>query len=207
MSELTITTFVSVDGVMQAPGGPTEDTSEGFVHGGWLVPFADSVFGECMTGVFEKAGAFLLGRRTYEIFAGHWPRVDVTQSLVAAKLNALPKYVASRTLRSVEWNASSLLGRDVVAEIRKLKAAPGKELQVHGSCGLAQTLIQHDLIDEYRLVQFPCVLGSGRRLWNAGAMPGTLALVDSKVTTTGAVITTYRRAGELKLGSFQLPSP
>lgn len=204
MSELTITTFLSTDGVMQAPGGPTEDPRGGFAHGGWLVPFVDSVFGEFMDGVFKKPGAFLLGRTTYEIFAGHWPRVDPSKSLVSAKLNSLPKFVASRTLKKVDWKGSQLLGSDVVAEIRKLKSKPGDELQVHGSCGLAQTLIQHDLIDEYRLLQFPCVLGSGLRLFNAGAMPGTLKLVTSKVTTTGVVISTYRRAGELKTGSFQL---
>ncbi len=205
MAELTITTFLSADGIMQAPGGPNEDQSGGFQHGGWVVPYVDEGFGEFMDSVFQKPAAFLLGRITYQIFANHWPRVPPEEELVSRKLNSLPKYVASRTLRSVDWHGSKLLGSDVVAEIKQLKASLQGELQVHGSAGLAQTLIEHDLIDEYRLLTFPAVLGSGKRLFGSGARPKALKLASSKTTSRGVVITTYRRGGALETGSFQLP--
>jgi dihydrofolate reductase len=203
MAELTLTTFLTVDGVMQAPGGPGEDESGGFPHGGWLVPHADAVMGETMDAIFARADAFLLGRGTYDIFAAHWPRVTDAGNPVAVALNALPKHVASRTRSRFDWNASHHVA-DVVAEVLALKARYTRELQVHGSWGLCQTLIEHDLVDEYRLLVFPVVLGTGKRLFGSGAVPTTLSLVSSRTTSTGTVVNVYRRAGGLRTGSFAL---
>jgi dihydrofolate reductase len=203
MGELTITTFVSLDGVMQAPGGPGEDPSGNFKHEGWLVPHADADMGKTMMQIFENADAFLLGRTTYDIFARHWPKVTDPNDPVAGKLNHLPKHVASRTRTRFDWTNSSLV-KDVVREVPALKQRYPRELQVHGSAGLAQTLIQHDLIDEYRLLIFPVVLGSGKRLFGSGAVPTTLKLIRTSRTSTGTVICVYRRAGPLKTGTFAL---
>jgi len=142
---LTLHTFLTLDGVMQAPGGPDEDRDGGFAHGGWSFPYGDADFGTAMAGWFEHASAFLLGRKTYEIFSAYWPRVTDPGDPIAAKLNALPKYVASATLTSADWQNSSILAGDVVAEAAKLKEQPGDELQVHGSGGLAHTLIDHTI--------------------------------------------------------------
>jgi dihydrofolate reductase len=201
MAELTITTFLSLDGVMQAPGGPSEDPSGGFSHGGWLVPHADEDMGKVMDEIFSKAEAFLLGRTTYDIFSSYWPKVTDPNDLVASKLNSLPKYVASRTRSSFTWNNTNLV-RDVVKEAIELKRRFTSEVQVHGSCGLAQTLIENDLIDEYRFLTFPVVLGTGKRLFGTGAVPRTLRLTRSSKTSTGAVISFYRSPGPLKTGSF-----
>jgi dihydrofolate reductase len=203
MAELTITTFLSLDGVMQAPGGPGEDPSGHFPHGGWLVPHADADMGKVMTDIFFKADAFLLGRFTYDIFAAYWPRVTDPGDIIASKLNSLPKYVASRTRSDFTWN-NTLHVRDVVKEAAGLKQRFAREVQVHGSCGLAQTLIKNDLVDEYRLLTFPVVLGTGKRLFGSGAVPRTLKLVRSDTTSTGVVISIYRPAGELRTGSFAL---
>ena len=203
MSQLLVTTFLSLDGVMQAPGAPDEDRSGGFDHGGWLVPFADEDMMRFVVDWIARADGFLLGRKTYEIFAAHWPRVTDPSDLVARALNTLPKYVASKTLDEVEWNNSTLIAGNVVEEITKLKRRPGKELQVHGSGGLAQTLIENDLVDEYRLWSFPVILGHGKRLFGAGTVPATLKLVDSKTTGAGVAIHTYRRAGEMQYGSVE----
>jgi len=201
MAELTITTFVSLDGVMQAPGGPTEDPSGGFTHGGWVFPYADADMGETMVEIFSKASAFLLGRKTYDIFSAWWPKVTDPNDLVATKLNSLPKFVASRSQSFFPWTGSSLL-RDVEREVLDLKKRYPLEVQVHGSCGLAQTLIAADLIDEYRILTFPVVLGSGKRLFGSGAVPAAFELVKSRSTSKGVVISVYRRAGSLKTGSF-----
>jgi dihydrofolate reductase len=203
MGKLTMTTFVTLDGVMQAPGGPTEDTSGSFVHGGWLVPYADEDMGKFMVEVFAEAEAFLLGRTTYQIFAGHWPRVTDPADPVAGALNRLPKHVASKTLERVEWSASQLV-RNVVAEVPGLKRRYTRELQVHGSAGLAQTLIEHDLVDVYHVLTFPVVLGSGKRLFAAGAVPTALRLAATRTTSTGVVISSYQRAGRPSYGSFAL---
>jgi dihydrofolate reductase len=203
MAELTLTTFLTLDGVIQAPGGPGEDPDGGFEHGGWLVPHADDDMGNTMVNIFSKVDAFLLGRTTYDIFAAHWPRVTDADDPVASRLNSLPKHVASRTRTRFDWSNSELV-RDVVAEVPNLKQRYEREIQVHGSCGLAQTLIEHDLVDEYRLLTFPVVLGTGKRLFGSGAVPANLKLVSSSTTGTGTVISVYRRGGPLRTGSFML---
>ena len=204
---LTLHTFLTLDGVMQAPGGPDEDRDGGFAHGGWSFPYGDADFGTAMTGWFEHASAFLLGRKTYEIFSAYWPQVTDPGDPIAAKLNALPKYVASATLTSADWQNSSILAGDVVAEAAKLKEQPGDELQVHGSGGLAHTLIDHDLIDEYRLLLFPVHLGSGKKLFREGARAAALRLTGATTTGAGVVIATYQPAGPVRHGSYALDEP
>jgi dihydrofolate reductase len=203
MAELTLTTFLTLDGVMQAPGGPDEDRSGNFPHGGWLVPHADDDMGRIMVEIFSKADAFLLGRTTYDIFSAYWPRVTGAEDPIATKLNSLPKYVASRTRTLFSWSKSTLV-RDVTKEVVALKDRFPREVQVHGSCGLAQTLIENDLIDEYRLLIFPVILGTGKRLFGAGAVPTSLTLVKSNTTSKGVVVNVYRRGGGLRTGSFAL---
>ncbi|HEY6880147.1 MAG TPA: dihydrofolate reductase family protein [Polyangiales bacterium] len=204
MAKLTITTFLTLDGVMQAPGGPSEDPSGGFAHGGWLVPHVDEGMMEFMASVFERAGAFLLGRFTYDTFAAHWPRVTDPNDPVATKLNALPKYMVSNTPQKLSWHNATQLTGDLNRTIAAIKGTTHKELQVHGSAGLAQTLIQHDLIDEYNLLTFPVVLGTGKRLFGTGAMPATMKLLSQRTTKNGISIATYARAGALQTGSFAL---
>jgi dihydrofolate reductase len=199
--QVTLTTFVSLDGVIQGPGGPTEDPSGGFKQGGWMVPYADEAMGRFVTDWFDAADAFLLGRTTYEIMAAYWPQVT-GEDEVARKLNSLPKYVVSRTLDEVTWNNSTLIKGDPVKEIMKLKGEAGQELQVHGSGNLAQTLIRHGLIDEYRLWFHPLVLGSGKRLFPERTVPIALRLIETRTTSTGVVIHVYQPAGEPALGSF-----
>lgn len=199
MAELTITTFLSLDGVMQAPGAPTEDPSGNFPYGGWLVPHADADMGKTMTEIFTKADAFLLGRTTYDIFSAYWPRVTDPENIIAVKLNSLPKYVASRTRSTFPWYNTTGV-RDVEKAVVELKQRYAREVQVHGSAGLAQTLTEKDLIDEYRLLTFPIVLGTGKRLFGNGAVPRTLKLVRSSTTSTGVIISVYRGAGALKTG-------
>lgn len=201
---LTLHTFLTLDGVLQAPGGPDEDRDGGFEHGGWSFPYGDQDFGVAVSGWFDQADAFLLGRRTYQIFASHWPRVTDPGDPVASKLNALPKYVASTTLGALEWDNSTLLSGDVAAEVAKLKERPGRELQVHGSGRLAQTLIEHDLVDEYRLLYFPVHLGSGKKLFTDGARPAALRLLSATTTSTGVIIATYVPAGPVQHGSYTL---
>lgn len=203
MGELTVTTFLTLDGVMQAPGGPDEDRSGGFAHGGWLVPFFDPVMGEEMTTIFSKASAFLLGRGTYDIFAAHWPKVTDTDDPVANSLNALPKYVVSRHQTFFTWNLTSHI-ENLEQEIADLKAGAECELQVHGSPGLLQSLIELDVIDEYCLFVFPVILGSGKRLFGSGTTPREMSLQSSKTTSAGVVISRYRRGGEIRGGSFAL---
>ncbi len=200
---LTLHMFLTIDGVLQAPGGPEEDQEGGFTHGGWSFPYGDQDFGVAMSGWFAHASAFLLGRRTYEIFASHWPKVTDSADPIASKLNTLPKYVASRTLTSAEWQNSTVIS-DVVAEVGRLKEQPGGELQTHGSGRLAQTLIEYDLIDEYRLLTFPVHLGSGRKLFRDGARPAALRLLSSSTTSTGVVIATYVPDGPARYGSYAL---
>jgi len=204
MGELTITTFLTIDGVMQAPGGPAEDTSGGFPYGGWVQPLADDDMGKIMADIFSKADAFLLGLTTWEIFAGYWPKVTEPDDPIAGKLNGLPKFVASRTRTAFDWRGSELV-RDAAAEVPALKKRFPRELQVHGSGRLAQTLIKSDLIDEYRLLVFPVLIGTGKRLFGSGTVPAAMTLVRSATTRAGVVFSVYRRAGALKTGSFELP--
>ena len=204
--KLTVTTFQTLDGVMQAPGGPEEDPSGGFEHGGWLVPHFDDETGAFMDETFGPAEAFLLGRFTYETFAAHWPKVDDPADPIATKLNALPKYVASRTLKSedVTWAGAELLDGDVPTKVQELKARDGGELQVHGSAGLIQTLLQHDLVDELRVLTFPVVLGKGKRLFADGAVPANVELAESRTTPAGTLIAVYEFAGRPEYGSYAL---
>ncbi|GII89228.1 deaminase reductase [Sphaerisporangium siamense] len=194
--KLTLTTFLSLDGVLQAPGQPDEDREGGFEHGGWLIPHADEDMGTFVGEWFEQADAFLFGRKTYEIFAAHWPNVVDDNDPTPTRLNKCPKYVVSRTLGTADWAGTTVIKDDVVEEVRRLKSEPGNELQVHGSGELARTLIEHGLVDEYRLWFFPVFLGSGKRLFEGAKVPATLQLVDSKKTSTGAVIHIYRPAPE-----------
>jgi dihydrofolate reductase len=197
--KLTITTFLTVDGVMQAPGGQEEDRSGGFEHGGWVAPHFDADTGAFMTSVFERTEAFLLGRKTYEIFAAHWPEAADPDDPIANGLNTLPKHVASTTLTSVDWENSSLLEGDVVEAVKQLKAREGGELQVHGSAGLAHTLIEHGLVDEYNLLTFPVVVGAGKRLFPDSARPTGLRPVSQTTTGSGVRIDVWAADGEPKL--------
>ena len=201
MRKLIVSTFVSLDGVMQAPGGPDEDDSGGFTQGGWSVNFWDEQMGNVMTEAMGVPFDLVLGRRTYDIFAAFWPNAGADNP-GAKPLNDATKYVASRGRPTLTWDRSILLEGDVAEAIATLKQGDGPELQVHGSGDLVQTLLRHGLIDEYRLWVFPVVVGSGRRLFADGAIPAALKLVDSTVSSTGVVIGTYVPAGELVTGSF-----
>lgn len=204
MRKLVAGTFVTLDGVMQAPGGPNEDRDGDFPHGGWLVPYFDEKFGEIMTEWTKRAGAFLLGRKTYEIFAGSWPKSADAADEIATALNTRPKFVASRTLDKVDWSNSILLKGEVAEEIAKLKAQEGGEIQVHGSGNLLQTLLKHDLVDTLRIWQFPVLLGTGKRLFGEGTIPCSFRLVDTQLNTTGAVLHVYERAGGLRYGEVEV---
>ncbi|MGH2451654.1 MAG: dihydrofolate reductase family protein [Candidatus Limnocylindria bacterium] len=203
MRKLVVGTFLTLDGVMQAPGGPNEDREGGFQHGGWLVPYFDERMGEVMTDWTTRAGAFLLGRKTYEIFAGSWPKSTDPADEVATALNTRLKYVASRTLNRLGWNNSFLIKGDIAEEVAKLKAQEGGEIQVHGSGDLLQTLLKRHLVDTLRIWQFPVVIGTGKRLFGEGTIPLSFRLVDTQLSTTGAVLHVYERAGELKYGEAE----
>lgn len=201
--KLTLTQFQTLDGVIQAPGGPEEDRVGGFEHGGWSVPFGDDDFGRFINGVFDRADAFLLGRRTYDIFASYWPKMTDPADPVASRLNALPKYVATTTLTGSDWQNTHLIGReDIAKDVALLKEQPGRELQLHGSAGLAQSLLAHDLIDTIHLLTFPVTLGTGKRLFAEGGLPTSFRTTASTLSSTGVVISTYERAGRPEYGTY-----
>lgn len=200
MRKIKVTTFVSLDGVMQAPGGPDEDRSGGFEHGGWLVNYFDEVLGQEMGEFMGRPFDLLLGRKTYEIFASHWP--DAPEEEGSGPLNAATKYVVSNTLDRLDWGPSVLIKGDVVEQIRQIKQEEGPELQVHGSSNLLQTLIANNLVDEFHLLTFPVVIGTGKRLFGDGAIPAGLRLVDSKVSSTGVIVATYEPTGPIPYGNL-----
>jgi dihydrofolate reductase len=200
MRKLIVSTFLSLDGVMQAPGGPGEDDGDGFRHGGWSVNYWDDRMSEVMGAAMSVPFDLVLGRKTYDIFASYWPTAP--DEAGGKPLNDATKYVASRNRPTLEWANSVPIEGDAAEGIAALKAGDGPELQVHGSGNLVQTLLRHHLVDEYRLWVFPLVIGSGKRLFADGALPGGLKLVDSVVSTTGVFIGTYHPAGELVTGSF-----
>lgn len=202
--QLAVGAFTTLDGIVQAPGGPDEDQDNGFQHGGWLVPYFDDKFVQIMTKWTTRAGACLLGRKTYEIFAGSWPKSTDPSDEAAVALNTRLKFVASRTLDTVSWNNSTLLKGDIAQEVAKLKAVEGSEIQVHGSSNLVQTLLKHDLMDVLHIWQFPVVLGTGKRLFGEGAIPSSFTLVETQLNTTGAVLHVYERAGGLKYGEVEV---
>lgn len=193
--KLTVTTFTTLDGVMQGAGGPDEDRSNGFDLGGWLVPFVDEDFGRLITDIFSRADEILLGRTTYEDMYAFWSQVTDQEDVVAVALNTLPKHVATNRGDELEWENSRAISGDVVAAVRELKSSPGRELQVHGSHGLVQTLLRAGLVDEFNVWTFPVVLGEGKRLFGDGAVPTTLAMTSSEVTSAGVIVARYETAG------------
>jgi dihydrofolate reductase len=198
MRKIIVLSFITLDGVMQAPGGPTEDTSGGFKYGGWTVPFFDEFLGKVMEEQMKQPFNLLLGRKTFEIFASYWPQ----HANDWPGINEETKYVVSNTLTSHEWENSVFIKGDVVEELKKLKQQDGPDLQVHGSSNLIQTLLKNDLVDEFWLKIFPVTLGSGKRLFGEGTIPASYTLVESKASPGRVIVATYKRAGEVKTGSF-----
>lgn len=206
MRRLIASTFASLDGILQAPGGPEEDPTGGFDLGGWMFAYADDSMDMSAAGFDGRDRELVLGRRTYEIFEAYWP-YQPDDHPIAKTLNAAKKHVASRTLTTFHWNNSTLLDGDVVAAIFALKAQPGPDLQMIGSGDLLQTLQAASLIDEYNVWTFPVVLGRGKRLFSDTAKPSALRLVRSRVSTTGVVMSTYAPDGEIQPGSFASTEP
>lgn len=202
MRKIIVLSFMTLDGVIQAPGGPGEDTSGGFEYGGWTVPYFDDFSGQVMDEQTGHPFDLLLGRKTYDIFAGYWPHQDESTTPFARKFNKARKYVASRSPIELDWNNSMLLQEDIVEEIKKLKAQDGPELQVYGSGDFIQTLLKNDLVDELWLKIFPITLGTGKRLFAEGTIPAAFELTDSKVSPSGVMIANFKRAGEVETGSF-----
>jgi dihydrofolate reductase len=199
MRELIVNTFLTLDGVMQAPGGPEEDPEGGFEHGGWMVGYWDEQLGEAKGATMSDPFDLVLGRKTYEIFAAHWPHTDDPGS---EELNSATKHVASTTRDELEWQNSRLIEGDVADGVRALKGEDGPELQVHGSANLIQTLLEHGLVDEFRLQIFPLVLGQGKRLFDGGTVPAGLEPASSQVLPGGVIVATYRTGAEIRYGSF-----
>ncbi|MGX1273165.1 dihydrofolate reductase family protein [Streptomyces phaeoluteigriseus] len=206
MGKLVLTGFVTLDGVHQAPGGPHEDPRGGFEQGGWSVPYGDEDFGRFVTEVFDRAGAFLLGRRTYDIFASYWPKVTDPADPVASRLNSLPKYVATAApLADPVWPGATAVHGDLVKEVTALKERTDGELQVHGSGALAGSLLALDLVDTLHLLTFPVVLGAGRRLFPEGSRPTAFRHTGGRNTAAGVSIQTYDLRGRPAYGSYELP--
>ncbi len=193
--------------MIQAPGGPDEDPTGEFKHGGWVAPYFDDFLGRVMDEQMNKPFDLLLGRRTYEIFAAHWPYVNIDKDPIAAGINKAKKYVASKTLTKFDWSNSELIKGDVAKGVKKLKEQDGPEIQVHGSGGLIQTLLKHDLVDELWLKIFPITLGRGKRLFGEGTIPVGFKLLESEISPSGVIVASYVRAGEVKTGSFALEKP
>ncbi len=202
MRKLVVNTFMTLDGVMQAPGGPEEDPTGNFKYGGWSFHYWDEMMGKTMDEFMSKPFELLLGRRTYEIFAAHWPYIK--DDTVADKFNATKKYVVSRTVNKLNWSNSFLIKSSVVQEIHKLKEPNEPELQVHGSSNLIKTLVNNSLVDLFNVWIFPVTVGKGKQLFGEGTNASNLKLIDCKHSSTGVIIATYKPAGELKTGSFAL---
>ncbi|GGW63483.1 deaminase reductase [Streptomyces lucensis JCM 4490] len=202
MGKLVSTVFVTLDGVHQAPGGPQEDPSGGFDQGGWSFPFGDDDFGRFVTEVLDGAGAFLLGRRTYEIFASYWPRMTDPADPIASRLNTLPKYVVSSTLQAPQWSGTTVVSGDLAKEVTALKERTDGELQIHGSGALVRSLLDLRLVDTLHLLTFPVVLGAGRRLFAEGAVPTRFTHRAGRVTGSGVSLQTYDLAGRPEYGSY-----
>lgn len=196
MRKVIVLTFLSLDGVMQGPGGPTEDTSGDFTLGGWTVPYFDEAGGKVMEAQMSGEYDLLLGRKTYDIFAGYWP----AHTDGWPQVNTITKYVVSQTLKDPSWENTVVIQN--VEQLKELKNSNGKDLQVHGSSNLIQTLFKHDLVDELLLKTFPVTLGKGKRLFGEGTIPAAFTLFDSLTTPSGIVVASYKRAGEVKIGSF-----
>ncbi|MFF7446726.1 MULTISPECIES: dihydrofolate reductase family protein [unclassified Streptomyces] len=201
MRKIIVCTFLTLDGVMQAPGGPDEDAESGFEHGGWQKPVSDDEVGMAVAGWYEGSDAMLLGRKTYEIFASYWPTAD-PENPFTDRMNGMHKYVASRTLTSVDWQNSTLLEGDLAAAVRELKASDGADINVVGSGDLAQTLMRHDLVDEYRLCIHPVIIGTGKRLFADGAIPTALEPVSVSSTKSGTIVGVYRPHGKPSHDSY-----
>jgi dihydrofolate reductase len=207
MRRIVIATFTSLDGVMQAPGGPQEDPTGGFAFGGWTAPHFDPALGGAMGEIFGRPFDLLLGRKTYDIFAAHWPHVGDPGDPIAALFNRVTKYVASRSPLRLEWQNSRLLGDDAVAALRQLKSADGPDLLVQGSSDFVQTLWRERLVDEFAVLIFPVLLGHGKRLFGQGTVPAGLKLVRSRSFPTGVIVATYQPDGAVRTGDFQLTNP
>jgi dihydrofolate reductase len=207
MRRIIDSTFISLDGVMQAPGGPEEDPIGGFKFGGWTFPYFDAALGAAMDEIFSRPFDLLLGRKTYDIFAAHFPHVSDPNDPIAGLFNQVTKYVASRANPKLAWQNSQWLGDDTVASIKKLMSEDGPDLIVQGSSGLLQTLWKNGLVDEFTVLTFPVVLGNGKRLFADGATPSGLKLVKSKSYPTGVIVATYKPDGAVRTGSFQLADP
>ncbi len=200
MRKIIVISMITLDGVMQAPGGPEEDPSDGFAHGGWIVPYADAHGGRVLASQLDHPVDLLLGRKTYDIWKHYWPLHG--DNFIGARFNAATKYVASNTLTESHWETTVFLHGEVVEEIRRLKETDGPELQVHGSAKLVQALLRNDLVDELSLKIFPITLGAGKRLFDGSSIPAAFAPRDFTHSPTGVIFANYRREGEVKTGSF-----
>ena len=207
MRRIIVATFTSLDGVMQAPGGPGEDPTGGFALGGWTAPHFDAALGASMGEIFGRPFDLLLGRKTYDIFAAHWPYVSDPNDPIAGLFNRVTKYVASRSSPKLSWQNSRWLGQDTVASLQTLKGEDGPDLLIQGSGELLQTLWKHGLVDEFSVLIFPVVLSKGKRLFGDGTVPVGLRLVKSQAYPTGVIVANYAPAGEVKTGDFQLAEP
>ncbi len=198
MRKINVLTFLSLDGVMQAPGGPEEDTSGGFKYGGWTVPYFDETAGKIMAEQMKQPFSLLLGRKTFEIFAAYWPQhADQWPGV-----NESTKYVVSSTLKKSDWSNSVFINENVVEELKKLKSGDGPDMQVYGSGNLVQTLFKNDLVDELWLKIYPVTLSNGKKLFDSGTIPAAFTLLETQTTPSGVIFAKYKRAGEVKTGSF-----